>query len=101
MRLEPINDQVVIRITSRGETTTESGIVLKQDAAQAPDMGVVVAVGPGRMENSVNGVVRLPMQVDAGEQVLVSKRAGYPVRVGEDEFVVVRENEIIAVLHET
>lgn len=100
MKLEPINDQLVVRLTSLGDHLTNAGIVLPSDVGAAPYMGEVVAAGPGRIEHSYQGPGRIPMQVQAGDAVLFSRRSGYTVRVGADEFIVMREHEVFAILRE-
>ena len=76
------------------EETTKSGIILAGSAQEKPQEAEVVAVGPGGM---VDGK-EVTMQVKAGDQVIYSKYAGNEVKIGDDEYVIVRQNDILAVV---
>lgn len=101
MKLEPMNDNIIIRKINR-EHTTESGLILvDRDAKERPDLGEVIACGPGRMEVIDNSVVRLPLTVQVGDQVLVAKFSSHSVKLGADEYFVLREHEVFAILRES
>ena len=76
------------------ETTTAGGIVLASSAAEKPSEGVVIAVGPGKV---VDGSLR-PLDVKAGDRVLFGKYTGSEVKVDGEDYVIMREEEIFAVI---
>jgi chaperonin GroES len=92
--LRPLGDRVVVRPTEQEEVTA-SGIVLPDTAKEKPQRGEVIAVGPGRIADDGS---RLPMDVKDGEQVLFAKYAGTEVKVGEDEFLIISEKDILAIV---
>jgi chaperonin GroES len=92
--LRPLGDRVVVRPTEQEEVTA-SGIVLPDTAKEKPQRGEVIAVGPGRLNEDGS---RQPMDVKDGEQVLFAKYAGTEVKVGDDEFLIISEKDILAVV---
>jgi chaperonin GroES len=92
--LRPLGDRVVVRPVEQEEVTA-SGIVLPDTAKEKPQRGEVIAVGPGRLADDGN---RLPMDVKDGEQVLFAKYAGTEVKVGDDEFLIISEKDILAIV---
>jgi chaperonin GroES len=92
--LRPLGDRVVVRPVEQEEVTS-SGIVLPDTAKEKPQRGEIIAVGPGRLGDDGN---RLPMDVKDGEQVLYAKYAGTEVKVGADEFLIISEKDILAVV---
>ncbi|TAL80019.1 MAG: co-chaperone GroES [Burkholderiaceae bacterium] len=94
MALRPLNDRVIIKRLDN-ERTTASGIVIPESAAEKPDQGEVIAVGPGK--RSEDGKLS-PVDVKAGDKVLFGKYAGQAVKVDGEELLVIREDEILAVI---
>ena len=94
MNLRPLHDRVIVKRQEK-ETTTAGGIVLASSAAEKPSEGVVVAVGPGKPNN--NGDVR-PLEVKVGDRVLFGKFTGSEVKVDGEDYVIMREEEIFAVI---
>lgn len=92
--LRPLGDRVVVRPVEQEEVTA-SGIVLPDTAKEKPQRGEIIAVGPGRLADDGT---RLPMDVKDGEQVLYAKYAGTEVKVGDSEFLVISEKDILAVV---
>jgi chaperonin GroES len=92
--LRPLGDRVVVRPVEQEEVTA-SGIVLPDTAKEKPQRGEVIAVGPGRLADDGS---RLPMDVKDGEQVLFAKYAGTEVKVGDDEFLIISEKDILAIV---
>ena len=93
MKLVPLGDRVVIKAVL-AEETTKSGIVLPGQAKEKPQQAEVVAVGPG-------GVVEgkeVTMQVAVGQKVIYSKYAGTEVKLDGEEYIIVRQNDILAVV---
>jgi chaperonin GroES len=92
--LRPLGDRVVVRPTEQEEVTA-SGIVLPDTAKEKPQRGEVIAVGPGRIADDGT---RLPMDVKDGEQVLFAKYAGTEIKVGDEEYLIISEKDILAVV---
>ena len=93
MKLVPLGDRVVLKQTEK-EETTKSGIILAAKSQEKPVTAEVVAVGPGGM---VDGK-EVTMLVKVGDQVIYSKFAGNEVKLDEEEYVIVRQNDILAIV---
>lgn len=93
--LTPLGDRVVVKPLQRDEVT-KSGIVLPDTAKEKPQRGEVVAVGRGRLTDSGE---RLPMDVTAGDQVLFAKYAGTEFKLDEQEFLILSEKDILAIVN--
>ena len=93
MKLVPLFDRVVLKQLV-AEETTKSGIVLPGQAKEKPQQAEVIAVGPGGV---VDGK-EVTMQVKVGDQVIFSKYGGTEVKVDEDEYIIVKQNDILAVV---
>lgn len=91
-KLHPLGDRVVIKPLPR-EEVTKSGIVLPDIAKEKPQEGEVVAVGPGRMSDDGK---YLPMEVKEGDKVIYSKYAGAEIKIDDVEYIILRENDILA-----
>ena len=92
--IRPLGDRVVIKV-SEGDMKTASGIVLPDTAKEKPQDGGVVAVGTRKMLH--NGT-RAQMEVKTGDKVIFSKYSGSEVKVDEQNYLIVRESDILAVL---
>lgn len=93
MTVKPLGDRVVIK-NVEAEETTKSGLILTAAAKEKPQMAVVVAVGPG---GNVDGK-EVTMQVSVGQKVIYSKYAGTEVKVDGEELIIVRQNDILAIV---
>ena len=93
MTLVPLGDRVVLKQLV-AEETTKSGIVLPGQAKEKPQQAEVIAVGPGGI---VDGK-EVPMQVKVGDKVIYSKYAGTEVEVDDETLIVVKQNEILAII---
>jgi len=94
MQLKPLGDRVVIKVLTQ-EEKTKGGIVLPDTAKEKPQEGEVVAVGSGRvLENGQ----RLPLEVKVGEKVIFSKYAGTEVKVDDEEYLILSERDILAIV---
>ncbi|MCL2169926.1 MAG: co-chaperone GroES [Defluviitaleaceae bacterium] len=93
MKLKPIADRVVLK-QLEAEETTKGGIILTTKSQEKPQEAEVLAVGPGGM---VDGK-EVTMQVAVGDKVIYSKYAGTEVKLGDDEYVIVRHNDILAIV---
>jgi chaperonin GroES len=92
--LKPLGDRVVVKPKTR-EETTKSGIVLPDTASEKPQEGTVLSVGPGRLLD--NGK-RVDMEVKAGDSVLFAKYAGTEVKLDGEDYLVIRESDLLAVM---
>jgi len=93
MTLKPLSDHVILKPVE-AEETTKGGIILAASAQEKPEMAVVVAVGPGGMVDG-NEVV---MTVKEGDKVISGKYSGTNVKVDGEEYVIVRQNDILAIV---
>ena len=93
MKLVPLGDRVVLK-QCEAEETTKSGIILTGSAQEKPQEAEVIAVGPGGM---VDGK-EVTMQVKVGQKVIYSKHAGTEVKLDGNEYIVVKQNDILAVV---
>ena len=93
MKLVPLADRVVLKQLV-AEETTKSGIVLPGQNKEKPQQAEVIAVGPGGV---VDGK-EVTMQVKVGDKVIYSKYSGTDVEVDEEKFVIVKQNDILAIL---
>lgn len=95
MKLVPLGDKVVLKQLV-AEETTKSGIVLPGQAKEKPQQAEVVAVGPGGI---VDGK-EVTMQVKPGDKVIYSKYSGTEVKLEDEEFIVVKQNDIVAIVED-
>lgn len=93
MKLIPLSDKVVLKAAAT-EETTKSGIILSAASKEKPDVAEVVAVGPGGM---VDGV-EVKMTVKVGQKVIVAKYAGTELKLDEQEYTIVRQSDILAIV---
>ena len=93
MKLVPLGDRVVLKQLVAEETTT-SGIILTGQTKEKPQQAEIVAVGPGGM---VDGK-EIKMEVKVGDQVIYSKYAGTEVKLGEEEYIIVKQSDILAIV---
>lgn len=96
MKIKPLEDRIVVEPDPIVEKTV-GGIVLAKNAQELPSTGTVVAVGPGRLLDSG---VRAAMSVSVGDRVAYGRLAGTQIEVDDDQFWLMRESEIIAILEE-
>jgi len=96
MNIRPLNDRVIVKRLEE-ERTSPGGIVIPDNAAEKPSKGEVLAVGPGKALD--NGQVRA-LAVKAGDKVLFGKYSGTEVKIDGKEILVMREEDIIAVLED-
>ena len=94
MKLRPLHDRVIVKRLEE-ERKTASGIVIPDTATEKPDQGEVLAVGPGKRDDS--GKVHA-VDLKVGDKVLFGKYAGQTVKVDGDELMVMREEDIMAVV---
>ncbi|MDD5952100.1 MAG: co-chaperone GroES [Oscillospiraceae bacterium] len=93
MTIKPLLDRVLIKMTE-AEETTKSGIILTAQAAEKPQIAEVIAVGPGGV---VDGK-EVEMHVKVGDKVITSKYGGTEVKLDGEEYLIVRQSDILAVV---
>ena len=91
MKLVPLADRVVLK-QLEAETKTKTGIILTSSAQEKPQEAEVVAVGPGTED--------VKMEVSVGQKVIYSKYAGTEVKLDGEEYIIVRQNDILAVVED-
>ena len=92
--LKPLGDRVVVKPLQK-EEVTKSGIVLPDTAKEKPQEGEVISVGPGRVLD--NGT-RQALEVQKGDRVLYAKYAGTEFKIDDDEYLVLRESDLLAIV---
>ena len=93
MKLSPLGDRVVLK-QLEAEETTKSGIVLPGQNKEKPQQAEVIAVGPGGV---IDGK-EVKMQVEVGQKVIYSKYAGTEVKLDDEEFIIVKQSDVLAVI---
>jgi chaperonin GroES len=94
IKLQPIGERIVVR-REESESTTKGGIVLPDNAKEKPARGQVVALGTGKL---LNDGTRSKSQLKEGDRVLFSSYAGETVKIDGDEFLLMREDDVLAVI---
>lgn len=91
--LKPLADRVVVKVSTE-EEKTKGGIFLPDTAKEKPQEGEVIAVGPGRKLENGNVV---PPEVSVGDRVIFAKYGGTEVKINEEEYLILRESDILAI----
>jgi len=94
VNIRPLHGRVVVKRIEQKETV-KGGIIIPDTAKEKPQEAEVVAVGPGKINDDGK---RAPMDVKAGDRVLIGKYSGSEIKIEDEELVIVREDEILAVL---
>jgi len=94
MKIRPLNDRILVKRLEEEEKTT-GGIIIPDSAKEKPAEGEIVAVGPGKMNDSGD---RVAMDVKAGDHVLFSKYGGTDVKLDGDDYLIMREDDILGVI---
>jgi len=98
MKIKPLGDRVVVKPLEE-EERTKGGIVLPDTAKEKPQQGEVMAVGPGEWDDE--GEKRRPLDVKVGDRVLFAKYAGTEWKHEDDEYLILRQSDILAVVERT
>ncbi|UWG98273.1 co-chaperone GroES [Dehalobacter sp. DCM] len=93
MNLKPLADRVIIKAI-QAEEKTKSGIIMPDTAKEKPQEGEIIAVGPGKVEKGE----RIPMEVKVGDRVIYSKYAGTEIKADGEEYLILRESDIQAII---
>ncbi|MBM4302552.1 MAG: co-chaperone GroES [Deltaproteobacteria bacterium] len=94
MKVKPLNDRVLVKRIEEVQVT-KGGIVIPDTAKEKPIEGKVIAVGPGKMSDAGN---RMPLQLKEGDRVLFGKYAGTEIKMEGEEHLMMREEDILAVI---
>ena len=94
VNLQPLGDRVVVQ-RAESEETTAGGIVLPDSAKDKPSRGIVLSVGEGRM---LKDGTRAPLQVKEGDRILFTSYGPEEMRVGEEEYLLMREDDVLAII---
>lgn len=94
MNIRPLHDRVLVK-RLEAEEQVRGGIIIPDTAKEKPQEAEVVAVGPGKLNEDGD---RSPMDVKEGDRVLMGKYSGSEIRVGDEDYVICREDEILAVV---
>lgn len=93
MTIRPLADRVVVKMTE-AEEVSKGGIILPGNAKEKPQVAEVVSVGPGGVVEGYD----VEMYINPGDKVLLNKYAGTEVKVGDEEYIIVRQSDILAVV---
>ncbi len=94
MNLKPLGDRIVVKPKDEEESRTASGLVIPDTAKEKPQLGEVLAVGPGEFKDGE----RIPMDVNVGDVVFYSKYGGTEVKVDGEDYLVLSSRDVLAVL---
>jgi chaperonin GroES len=94
MNVQPLADRLLVRRLEE-EEVKRGGIIIPDTAKEKPQEGEVVAVGPGRLSDDGK---RMPLEVKKGDRILIGKYSGTDVKIEGDEFVILREDDVLAIV---
>lgn len=94
-KIRPLGDRVIVKRDEEAEQKSAGGIIIPDTAKEKPQRGTVIAVGNGALNEKGD---RIPMEVKVGDQVLFSKYAGNEVKIDSDEYLIIKENEILGII---
>lgn len=95
MKIRPLHDRVLLKRLESADKKTAGGIIIPDTAKEKPQEGEIIAVGPGKVTD--DGRVQ-PMNVKAGDRVLFGKYAGTDVKMDDQEYIIMREDDILGIL---
>ena len=95
MKVRPLQDRVLVQRTETSEEQVSGGIIIPDSAKEKPQEADVAAVGPGKVNDDGS---RLPMDVKVGDRVLIGKYSGSEIKIDDEDFVILREDEIFGVV---
>ena len=93
MKLQPLEDRVIIK-PKKAEETTSSGLVIPDTAKERPQEGEVLAVGPGAYQDGQ----RIPLDVKVGDRIIFSKYGGTEVKIDDEELLILSSRDILAII---
>src|SRR5512137_2820743 len=93
MKIRPLQDRILVERIE--EEVKKGGIIIPDSAKEKPQQGKVIAAGPGKVDEKGN---RIPMEVKKGDVILFGKYSGNEIRIGEEEHLIMREDDVLAVI---
>ncbi len=93
MKIKPLQDRILVERVE--EEVKKGGIIIPDTAKEKPQQGKVIAVGPGRLDDKGN---RIPMEVKKGDYILFGKYSGNEIRIGDEEYLIMREDDVLAII---
>jgi chaperonin GroES len=97
MKVRPLNDRILVRRLEETEQRV-GGIIIPDTAKEKPQQGKVIAVGTGKIKEDG---ARIPLDVKADDRILFGKYSGQEIKLDREEFLIMREDEVLAILEET
>jgi chaperonin GroES len=94
VNIRPLQDRVLVKRVEQ-EEQVRGGIIIPDTAKEKPQQAEVIAVGPGKTDDDGD---RIPVDVKAGDKILIGKYSGSEIRIDEEDYVILREDEILAVI---
>lgn len=94
MKFKPLRDRVFVKFTTEEEKTA-GGLYIPDSAKEKPQKGVVIEVGPGRITDDGK---RQPLEVKVGDTILFDKYSGSKVKIDEEEYLIIREEDILGII---
>ena len=94
MNIRPLQDRVLVKRVEQ-EEQVRGGIIIPDTAKEKPQQAEVIAVGPGKTDDDGK---RIPLDVKKGDKILIGKYSGSEIRIDEEDYVILREDEILAVV---
>ena len=95
LKLRPLADRVVVEPVEREETFAGGALVLPETAKEKPQQGIILAAGPGRLDDDGK---RIAMEIGVGDQVLYAKYSGTEIKIDGKEFVLITESSVLAII---
>ncbi len=93
MKIKPLQDRILVERVE--EEVKKGGIIIPDTAKEKPQQGKVIAVGSGRIDDKGN---RIPMEVKKGDYILFGKYSGNEIRIGDEEYLIMREDDVLAIV---
>ncbi len=94
MKVKPLHDRILVERVEE-EEVRKGGIIIPDTAKEKPQQGKVIAVGPGKVDDDGK---RIPMDVKKGNYILFGKYSGNEIRIGDDEYLIMREEDVLAIV---
>ncbi|MEL6796913.1 MAG: co-chaperone GroES [Planctomycetota bacterium] len=95
VNIKPLHDKIIVE-RDEPETMTAAGIILPESGKERPKSGTVVAVGDGTLNTDTGE--RIPLTINAGDKVIFTSYAGTEVKLGDDEYLIMNEADVLAVI---
>jgi len=95
VNIRPLQDRILIKRLDEDDEQVKGGIIIPDTAKEKPQEAEVVAVGPGKLDDDGK---RAPMDVKVGDKVLVGKYSGSDIKIDDEDYVILREDEVLAVI---